>query len=325
MNFITKIKLTRKHGKFLFFFFMALLLAQCFSIVSVDQPENASAGSTITVTVQAELDPGFDLPGMRLVTAILVPKSWSASANTTLTYTSSKGNGTMSLIPANVNAPNSTVSWPQEIRNRIGIGENLIDEVEWVAFWSDQTYDVTADEPNITGAITITAKVGPQNTISQIGYFIAESSIDLSAPNNYSTFFPDCFQVTDGSGATIDFCNPQIASIAPIKSLDNDIITLNFDASVGSTPLAGKDKVFLCATGYVDGSPIEVCDQSAISAMTSEGNDLWRLDIWPRKFFNLAAGQTLDHIEYSFTDETGAIVVVDPSSGQPLVYEFSCE
>lgn len=322
MQFMTKIKLTRKHGKFVFFFFMALLLAQCFSIVSVDQPESALAGSTITVTVQTEIDPGFDLTGMRLVTAILVPKSWNAGTNTTITYTSSRGNGTMSLIPSNVNAPNATVSWPQEIRNRIGIGENLIDEVEWVAFWSDQTYNVTADEPIITGAITIAAKVGPQNTISQIGYFIAESTIDLS---NYSTFFPDCFQVTNGAGVTIDFCNPQIASIAPIKSLDNDIITVNFDASVGSTSLAGKSKVYLCATGYVDGTPIEVCDQTAVGAMTSEGNDVWRLDIWPRKFFNLSEGQTLDRIEYSFTDETGTIVVVDPGSGLPLVYEFACE
>jgi len=320
MRSFKKIKLTRRHGKFALFFCLAFLMAQCFTIVSVDQPTTATAGSTINVTLQAEIVPAFDLTDMRLVTAVLVPKSWSAGANTTITFTSNKGNGTMSLIPSNVTAPSSANTWPQEIRTRVGIGGNLIDEVEWVAFWSDQTYNVTANE-SITGTVTINMKVGPQNTISQVGYLIGESTIDLTSTNNYSTYFPDCFKVTDGAGVTIDFCNPQIATVAPIKSLDNDIITMNFDASVGPTALSGKDKVYLCATGYVDGTPIALCDRSAGSAMVNGGGDTWSLNLWPRRYFNLAEGQTLERIEYSFTDETGAIVV--PSN--PLTYEFSCD
>jgi hypothetical protein len=320
-----RIILHRKTMKSVGFFFMALLMAQCFSIVSVDQPEGAVAGEEITVTLSVEIDPSADLNNQRVVAAILVPKSWNAAAHTTITYTSSRGNGTMSLIPSGQTAPNSTLSWPNEIRTKIGIGDNLIEEVEWVAFWSNEIYNVMDADAVITGAIKITTTAGPQNTISQLGYFIGESSLDLNTTGNYSTAFPDCFQVTNGTGAIIDFCNPQIASVAPLKSLDNDIITVSFDATLApSSALTGADKVFLCATGYANGVPVEVCGATAKNEMVSVGEDLWRLDLWPRGYFDLSDDQTLDYIEYSFRNAAGDIVVQDPNSGSPLVFEFTC-
>lgn len=314
----------RKVVPYMMFFGMAIMLSQCFTIVSVDQPGTAAAGDEITVKVVAEIDPSFDLTDMRLVAAVLVPKSWGGASNIAMTYTSSKGNGTMSVIPSTQLAPSSTVTWPEELKSKIGIGDNLIDEVEWVAFWSDQAYNVTDAEAPITGEITITLKVGPQNLISQLGYFIGESTLDLGSPNNYNVFFPECFTVTSGTGATIDFCNPQIASVAPIKSLDNDIITITFDASVGPTALAGASQVYLCAKGFTADGSVTVCTAEDKTKMVAVGENLWRLDLWPRDYFNVASDQTLERIEFSFTNEAGDVVVNDPGSGLPIVYEFSC-
>jgi hypothetical protein len=147
----------------------------------------------------------------------------------------------------------------------------------------------------------------------------------LNSTGNYSTAFPDCFQVTNGTGAIIDFCNPQIASVAPLKSLDNDIITVSFDATLApASALAGAAKVFLCATGYANGVPVEVCGAETKNQMVSVGTDLWRLDLWPRGYFALSDDQTLDYIEYSFRNEAGDIIVQDPNTGSPLVFEFTC-
>src|SRR5687767_7085244 len=108
MRSLLKTKVARKTGKLTLFFFMALLMAQCFEIVSIDQPGTANAGDEITVKLQIELKPTSS-DNYRLVAAILVPRSWKTATdgNTTITYTSSKGNGIMTLIPDTETVTNS--------------------------------------------------------------------------------------------------------------------------------------------------------------------------------------------------------------------------
>jgi len=58
---------------------------------------------------------------------------------------------------------------------------------------------------------------------------VANSYDGLSDPSRYGSKFTNCFQ-SIGAGDLIDFCNPQLANVDPRTSLDNDIISLTFDA-----------------------------------------------------------------------------------------------
>src|SRR3546814_13207654 len=86
---------------------------------------------------------------VRLVVGFLAPKGWNAGANTIMSYTSNMGNGTMSRVPAGRTPAQSSLEWPAAMMEKAGIGGNLIKDMEWVAFWTDQTYNIGGSSPVI--------------------------------------------------------------------------------------------------------------------------------------------------------------------------------
>lgn len=70
--------------------------------------------------------------------AILVPKSWNARENTTVTYTATgKEDGVTSLPMSPVNPQlvpkNVDVPWSEVLRAEYGVGTNVLNDMEWVA------------------------------------------------------------------------------------------------------------------------------------------------------------------------------------------------
>lgn len=309
-----------------FLLVVAIVVANCIELRGLTQPLTVKAGDTLTAVVKAWMDPYYNQPQSRLIIGFLAPRSWNARQNMRMYYTSGIGDGTMSPVAANATPVGSSQPWAQAIQDKLGIGGNYINDVEWIVYQSDKAYDMS-DLPEINALVTIKVKTGPQNLRVKLGYFNASSQQDLSEPKFYGKWFADCLDVTDGTGGLIDFCSPQISAIDPSQSLDNDIITIKYDEDAISTQLAGKDKVFLCAKAYTTNNEvIEVCKQDATTAFKALGGKKWRKDIWPRKYFNLADGQTLDRIEYYFTDETGTIKVFKlGDTGDPFVFQFTCQ
>lgn len=307
---------------------LTLILAHCIFLNDVDQPSTAKAGETITATMHVRIDPAENRSGARLVIGFLAPKAWKAAANTTVTYTSNRGNDDMVPVPASVIAPNSgNLTWSAAIMSKAGLGGNLIPDMEWVVFWSSAAYNIGKDEADIMADVKIVTKVGSQNTLVKLGYFVANSLDGFTAGNNfYNSFFSPCFEVTGGSEPLIDFCNPRLATVDPAKSLDNDIITILFDGDVTPTDLSDADTVLLCATAFTaDGQAIAACRQDSATKLIPLGSKKWRIDIWPRGYFNLTATQFLDRIEYYFTDRTGSIKVGYGNTTEAFVHKFICE
>ena len=50
----------------------------------------------------------------------------------------------------------------------------------------------------------------------------------------------------------------------------------------------------------------------------------WRIDLWPRKYFNLPSGQQISKIEYYFTNQSGTIKTGFANTLQPFKYVFNC-
>ena len=307
-----------------------LFLAGCIFLEGVDQPASATAGEDLTITMHNRIDVADGgRSNVRLIIGFLAPKSWAASTNSTITFTTtSYGNGKMVLVPSTVTV--SGESWPAALKTRFGMGGNyMTDDLEWVVFWTEQAYNVPQGVKE-TIDVTIVTKAGPQNLQFKTGYFLGTSSEGLSdvfgSNNVYKCQFKDCFSVTGGDGDLIDFCNPQIAAVTPGMATDNDFLTLSFDPDIVPTGLNGVSKIYLCAKGYTTGGQVlEVCTQTESALLKKYTGNKSAITFWPRGYFNMQEGQTLEKIEYFFTDATGTVKVGYSNTADPFVYTFKCQ
>lgn len=308
---------------------IVLVIVACsITIDSIDQPDSVNGGDTFSPTLHVTISTNAEEDNSRFMVAVLVPKVWNVTSNATISFTSSISTGvqTMSVIPAGTAAPQANgLDWPTLIDNTVGHGGNLLPGWEWVAFYSDNAYNVGGNV-NVSVTVNINIKVSSDNVSFKLGYVVAESVDGLSGTSYYASAFPGCFRVF-GTGDLVDFCNPQLSTIDPLNSLDNDIITLNFDGGVINNALQNTSNVFLCAKGITtDGDTLAVCRQDTTTKLVSSGIEKWRIDIWPRNFFNLPASKQLASLQYYFTDATGNVKVGSTGDDStPFIYTFKCQ
>lgn len=312
---------------------VALFLMTCVYLDGVDYPATAVAGETVTFTMHVRVEAAEDNAGTRMVIAFLAPKSWNAAANTTVTYVSTvdEGTATMSLVPEGTIAKNSNgQTWPAAIRSRFGVGENVLDDLEWIVYWSDKVYTVSNGE-KITADVSIQTKVGPENMRVKLGFFLNHSDDGLSTDDrHFKVFFTDCFEVSGGEGDVIDFCNLHFNAAQPATATKDDILTFKFQGDVGLNPLSGVEHVYFCAKAYTDdGNVYEVCDSSERSQMRKESQfgNTYAITLWPGAYFAIPGEAVLTRIEYTFTNEDGTIEVKEEADGtpKPFAYTFKCQ
>ena len=316
------------------FFYLCLVLVfflvKCgLTALTVEIPKSGKANEVATFMLHGGAEPRIasGTYTTKLLVGFLVPKSWHAAENTKVSFTSPKGNAVMSVIPSGEREGASGLSWPDAAKKRFGIGPNLVDDMEWVVYRSNATYTFGNNE-DIKFDVKIESKLGSQNMLVKLGFFLG-SSIENLRPDDtdYTKYtYSDTFQVTDGEGDLIDFVNPPMSKVMPIKSLDNDIITLTFDAGVLTTELDGTDDIYLCARGItLNDETLPVCEQTVKTKLTPIGGKKYRIDFWPRSFFNVAKGKTLKKVEYYYTNATGTIKVGNSNTTLPFTYAFECD
>ncbi|RFZ94899.1 DUF4961 domain-containing protein [Mucilaginibacter conchicola] len=313
---------------------LILLLSNCeFFINSLEQPTSANAGDVIT----AKLDMNFQTEqgpySKRIVVGVLAPRAWKLgqNQNVKITYTSeNKGSGTLVPIPASVVAAKAKngENWATRMKNRFGIGPNYIDDMEWVPFWTPANIETTPFE-NVHAVFSVQIKVGVDgaNTSVKLGYVvcndddgIGDDDIKLS-PVKYA----DCLEVK-GEGDLIDFCNPSLTSLNPTKALDNDYQTISYNNVLIDTQLKGNHDLYLCATAHTsDGKSINVCAQNETSKLMETDPNQFQITFWPRKLFNVEAGQTITSMDYFITNKAGNIKVGYGNTDAPFTIKFACE
>jgi hypothetical protein len=306
---------------------LLLIIVSCsITIDNVAMPASVNGGDVLPVTLNVTITTNQTQTSNFMV-AVLVPKVWKVAQNATISFTSdiSSGDQAMTVIPAGTPAPQGGgMDWPTLLATKIGSGGNLLPDYEWVAFYSNASYSVDANA-TIHATVSIKIKTSPDNLLFKLGYCVANSTDGLSSSDRYATFFTNCFQV-NGTGDLIDFCNPQLSTVDPRNSLDNDIITLTFDGGVQSTALDNSSQVYLCIAGITDtGDSLSVCTQTDATKMTALGLNKWQKDIWPRKLFNLSDKQRLTGLRYYFTDAAGSSKVGYAGGTAPFTYTFKCQ
>ncbi len=300
--------------------------------ITLTVPASGNANEVSTFIIHSGAKPRIEGEGnshtTQLVTGIMVPKSWNARQNGTVSFTSPKGGGVMMIIPDSEAEASSGLSWHEAAKRMFGIGTNLIDDFEWIVYRSTQTYTFVNNE-DINFDIKFDIKLGPENMLVKLGFYVGSSVQNLRADDqDYKRFaFSDAFEVQNGEGDLIDFVNPQLSKIEPVKSSDNDILTFTFDSGVTSTVLDNTTDIYVCAKGYdKDGQMVaEICEQNERTKLKSIGGKRFRLDTWPKALFNLSNAISLSRIEYYYTDATGANRVGYGNTSDPFPFTFKCE
>ncbi|MES2265420.1 MAG: DUF4961 domain-containing protein [Bacteroidota bacterium] len=311
---------------------VGIMFACCGEEISgVDQPATATVGQNVAIKVHINIPTAGDGGPDYLVFAFLAPKGWKTAQNATVTYNSpALGGGKMNLIPANDLPKNGGgLTWSAYTKKFFGTGGNLIDDVEWVVYQSENRYE-HHNGYTFTGDITLNIKVAADGnpTSVKLGYVISDTG-NAYTSNEFGTYyasrFTTCFEVTGGTGDLVDFCNPQLTVIDPPKSLDNDFVSLTFDGTVVDTEVSNEPEVYLCATAYTnDGKTIKVCEQTDKTRMLQISPKRFRITIWPKAFFNTTDTQTITKIEYFITDKAGTKQVGYGNTKDPFIYTFKC-
>ena len=306
---------------------LLLLVVSCIEILNINQPDTATIGETITITVDAEVT-GKD--GSTLVFGFLVPKEWKAKDQTTVSVESSIGNTTMSLMPddeidANMNRP-----WAEQLNERVGFGGNYGD-VEWIVFKADTELlppDNTDETNPVTGTITIITTVGQTNMKANLGYFLGEAFwgyLKDSDKNSTHKFASKCIEIVGGSGGVVNLCGPAPRQFIESETFTfNDILTIVFDAQEDNSALVGADKVYFCSIAEHDFGTTELCEYSSKTEMKYRGGDVWELTIWPKAYFDIPTGSNVTGIKVNFQNENGQIIVKDINTNEDFEILSKC-
>jgi len=313
------------------------ILAGCITIKSVTQPDTFVAGENITITMNVNLAPAstpeYARNGERVVIAFLAPKNWNADQNTTMTFNDATvKNISMVLIPDSVLTPGDAglgeVSWKAAFKQRYGVGDNYLpDSLEWICFWSEKPYDYL-QTININPTITIITKVGLQNVSFKPAYSICYKSEGLFSTfvESRKTINKTCMTVVGGIGELLDCCNIPMQTTVPGYALDNDIFTLTFDkkANPEATQLNGILENYVTMKGYTtDNDSIE--SQLLLTKTDDNFSDKYAVTFWPRQTFQLTPDQTLERIEYFYTNKAADKKIGFANLGIPFIYHFNCQ
>lgn len=306
------------------------VFASCVYLDSIDvkQPQGdgsmaakINAGEIATFVMNGHIEVAGDQVQYddRLIFAILVPKAWKLLENNPqVTYRTTvletwETVSTMSPIPDTQSPKNMQgYTWPDALMERFGVGTNVLNDMEWVAFKSDKGYHLNnGDKPYFE--VTVKCYVGMQNLRARLGFFINRDDDGLSQDDRYfKASFSDPFTVENGTGTYIDFCTYHYNAVEPLESNQNDFITFSFIGSAHTNDLSATGEVYFNAVAHTDaGNTYEVMARDASTLMKRENSysSTYKKTIWPAGFFGIPEGETITKIEYQFVNADGTIVI----------------
>jgi len=319
---------------------LTVFLVCCqFLIYNIQQPATANAGQTITINTRDSAYTNIQSPPVvaNFIVGILLPSGFKGASNMTVTYTSTIGNGTMQPISPTIIEPSTSgsthLNYSQSMMAKFGIGNNLVNDFEWVVFIGTQSVNI----PNGTfeGNVNFQLKVGADGntTIFKTAFVTCESNDGL---NLAGTPAAPCYGFNNGPRMTVngpgdfnDLCDPQLTTLTPAKALQNDLITLTYAEGLDTLGLIKGNNLYLCVdTAYTsDGKKLTgFCSQTPKThlTLTSATSNTYQLTFWPASLFGLTSSQTLTKMAYHIIDANGNKVGLGDSA-TPFIYNYNCD
>ena len=308
----------------------------------------AKAGSTATFTVKGHINSDEEHAAVQFVVAFLAPKSWNVRNHSEVTYittlhTNPHEELTMSVIPESSLPKNADgLTWGQKLMETYGVGPNVLSDMEWVSFATDKIWSIrNGDKPTYT--IYIKTNVGELNLKAYLGFFVNHTNDGISTDDRHRKvmYSSTPFEVTDGRGVIIDFCNEHFNKVQPLAILQDDFVTFSFNGGVYMNDLIAYDEIYLEAIAYdLDGAVIsQITEKSAKTLLRRESlyTQTYSLTLWPADYFNVSDGKVIGRIAYIFTDKSGMVTITQsdddfavegvsiPENKEPFLFDVLCE
>lgn len=309
--------------------FMALACAGVFfactylDSVNIDQPQpdgtmapKVKVGETATFVIKGRFETNEDHPeGRNLVIAMLAPRDWNIAKNCVLTFRGTEvvdwdDIHPMSVIPSNTSPNNmSGYTWPAALMERFGLGPNRYNDMEWVAWQSDELIPIY-NGTHATYEVTVKCKVGQQNLRANLGFVVNNLGDGMASDEKYIkyAFSEKQFEVYGGVGETIDFGKLRFNSVEPARAIQDDIITYTFVGDSYENDLISEPEIFFRAKAYTAEGGVYEADKLKMERANTFTHS-YSCTIWPTGFFNIPDGETITKIEYIFTNAAGTVVV----------------
>jgi hypothetical protein len=314
-----------------------VLLYSCVNLVTVIYDDLLDANQVATFTMKVQINPAENQSDNRLIIAYLVPKSWKAVENTQVTYINSLDPGivkTMSPVPEGTFPKNGDgLTWDAALRNRFGFGPNVLDEMEWIAYWSDEVSDVVKSQ-NMDIDVKIEMKIGPDNMRVKLGFFVNHNNDGLSTNgDHFKVYYTDCIEIANGEGLIMDFCELHFNMVQPSNATKEDIVTIKFLGDIEPNVLDDAEAVYLSVVAYTDaGKTYTVNARNEKTKMQKESlfGRSYSLTFWPGDYFGIPESESITSIEYFFTNEDGSLWLKETSDSgggaeTPFLTPFICK
>lgn len=316
-----KINKKIKHFTAIVVAFAAVAVA-CMELDScnIDQPQpdgtmapRIEAGKTATFVLECRLNAQADhLGGRKLIVGMLAPRDWNIAQNVEMTAQASAGLDTETIyefeaLTSATLPKNKEQTWPDLLMDVMGMGPNLYNDMEWVAFQCKTAVPITNGD-HFVYEVTIKCKVGASNLKACLGFYINHDDDGHSGdPAHFKCVFSDPFTVYGGEGEEIDYTMVRFNSVIPARALQNDLITFTFNGDAFDNELSGEDVYFSGRAVTEDGMKYPE-DAPARKAMPCENSftNVYNCTVWPKKFFGVPADKTIVAIEYEFINADGS-------------------
>lgn len=207
------------------------------------------AGEIATFTFSGEINIEGTATNETFIVGFLAPRSWNVSQNATVTYKEDKYepeiDHKMTVIPDTEEPANyKGMTWSAALRKKYGVRSNVLNDMEWIAFKSDN-YPEAKEKIHYT--VTIKCNSGKNNMKFRPSFFINHSSNGLGEDNSHYSVkdADDCFEVVEGAGAVIDFCSTHYNQVEPLSSLQDDFVTFTFQGDINSDNALNKTEKYI--------------------------------------------------------------------------------
>ncbi|MCQ2113886.1 MAG: DUF4961 domain-containing protein [Bacteroidaceae bacterium] len=317
---------------------------------SEDHPDGvlyAYAGTEATFVIDGYIECHEDHSGVQFVAAFLVPKCWNVAVNGKVSYKCTLAEDhdqlyTMSIIPASSLPKNGNGrTWVECLTQEYGVGTNVLDEMEWVVYQTDDKYNIINNQaPNYT--IYLKTTVGDKNLKCHLGAFVNHTDDGFSGGTDHKkcVFSTDCFEVKGGSGMTLDFCQNHFNKVSPMSALQDDYISFYFNGDAADNALKTADNVYIQGVAYTaEGNKYLITEKSPRTLMkrASEYDATYSITVWPMKLFNVPLNEHIERVEYIFSNADGSITITQsdddfvmqgipmPEEKQPFTFVFECQ
>ena len=307
---------------------------------------SVSAGEYANFTFYVKAEANEDKTD-KLVIAFQVPKSWTEAQNAEVTWELWNDIGTLRPMDLLTTSPKNQpgLTWDQALNNVVGgRTENVLDDMQWYAFQARDSWTIY-NNIHLYLKIRIKVKTGPDNLRAKIGFFVNHADDGLGTDEDrWKVIWGDCFDVTDGEGDIIDFCEYHFNQGTPGSATQNDILTFRFIGDYYTNDLMTEENnIYMNAVAFTsNGNSYTIDEISEKTKMKrdSEYGIMYSLTFWPEAYFNIPSGETITSIKYYFTNDDGTKYVSDydeqhkedpvPPSGpnkdiEPFTYNFVCK